>query len=409
MFDIDRWREIFQSISKNKLRTFLGAFTVSLGIFIFTVLFGMGNGLKNQFKEFFIDDATNLILIQAGRTSKPYKGFKENRQIQFKNEDLDLLKEEFGDNIEYISPRIYKDVQVQYKNESGNYSARAVMPDHQFMENTIIKKGRFINKEDIRNKKRYAVIGRLVEKDIYKSTDALGKFVNLNGLAYMVIGVFEDAGGDNEERMIYLPVSTTQLIYKNTDEIDQINLTYNLGIGADGARKMAKEIEATLKEKHSIAKDDLSGLYVYSVFENVEQNMAFANVLQLIVLFIGIGTLFAGAIGIGNIMVFVVQERTKELGIRKALGASPSSIVWLILQESIFITAIAGYIGLLIAVFVLSRMGDSLEDYFIKDPQVNMSTIVTATVILVVVGAIAGFIPAKRAASIRPIVALSND
>jgi putative ABC transport system permease protein len=172
---------------------------------------------------------------------------------------------------------------------------------------------------------------------------------------------------------------------------------------------MAKEIEATLKEKHSIAKDDLSGLYVYSVFENVEQNMAFANVLQLIVLFIGIGTLFAGAIGIGNIMVFVVQERTKELGIRKALGASPSSIVWLILQESIFITAIAGYIGLLIAVFVLSRMGDSLEDYFIKDPQVNMSTIVTATVILVVVGAIAGFIPAKRAASIRPIVALSND
>ncbi len=409
MFDIDRWREIFQSISKNKLRTFLGAFTVSLGIFIFTVLFGMGNGLKNQFKEFFIDDATNLIVIWAGRTSKPYKGYKENRQIQFKNDDLELLKKEFGDKIEYLSPRIYKDVQVQYKNESGNYSARAVMPDHQFMENTIIKKGRFINNEDIRNKKRYAVIGRLVEKDIYKNTDALGKFINLNGLAYMVIGVFEDAGGDNEERMIYLPVSTTQLIYKNTDEIDQINLTYNLGIGVSGARQMAKEIETLLKEKHYVARDDLSALRVNSVFEDVEQNMAFANVLQLIVLFIGIGTLFAGAIGIGNIMVFVVQERTKELGIRKALGASPSSIVWLILQESIFITAIAGYIGLLIAVFVLSRMGDSLEDYFIKDPQVNMSTIITATVILVVVGAIAGFIPAKRAASIRPIVALSND
>lgn len=409
MFDIDRWREIFQSISKNKLRTFLGAFTVSLGIFIFTVLFGMGNGLKNQFKEFFIDDATNLIVIWAGRTSKPYKGYKENRQIQFKNDDLELLKKEFGDKIEYLSPRIYKDVQVQYKNESGNYSARAVMPDHQFMENTIIKKGRFINNEDIRNKKRYAVIGRLVEKDIYKNTDALGKFINLNGLAYMVIGVFEDAGGDNEERMIYLPVSTTQLIYKNTDEIDQINLTYNLGIGVSGARQMAKEIETLLKEKHYVARDDLSALRVNSVFEDVEQNMAFANVLQLIVLFIGVGTLFAGAIGIGNIMVFVVQERTKELGIRKALGASPSSIVWLILQESIFITAIAGYIGLLIAVFVLSRMGDSLEDYFIKDPQVNMSTIITATVILVVVGAIAGFIPAKRAASIRPIVALSND
>lgn len=409
MFDIDRWREIFQSIGKNKLRTFLGAFTVALGIFIFTVLFGMGNGLKNQFQEFFMDDATNSVFVWAGRTSKPYQGFKENRQIQFKNDDLELLKKEFGDKIEYLSPRIYKNVNVRYKNESGSYSARAVMPDHQFLENTMITKGRYINNEDIKNKYRYAVIGRLVEKDIYRNEDALGTFINLNGLAYMVIGVFEDAGGDNEERMIYLPVSTTQLIYKNTDEIDQINLTYNLEIGIAGARKLVVDMSNLLKEKHHVAPDDRSGIRVRSVFEDVEANMQFANVLQLIVLFIGIGTLFAGAIGIGNIMVFVVKERTKELGIRKALGASPSSIVWLILQESIFITALAGYAGLLIAVFVLNRIGNSLQDYFIKDPQVNTSTVVTATIILVIVGAIAGFIPAKRAASIRPIVALSDE
>ncbi|MGB5244209.1 MAG: ABC transporter permease [Lutimonas sp.] len=409
MFDIDRWREIFQSIGKNKLRTFLGAFTVALGIFIFTVLFGMGNGLKNQFEEFFMDDATNAIFIYAGRTSKPYGGFKENRRIIFKNEDLALIEKEYGDKIEYISPRIYKNVNVRYKNEAGSYNATAVMPDHQFLEKTIITKGRYINNDDIKNKRRYAVIGRLVEEDIYRNEEAVGTFVNLNGMAYMVIGVFEDAGGDNEERRIYLPVSTTQLIYKNTDEIDQINLTYKLEIGIPGARKLVSDITRTLKEKHSVARDDQSGIRVRSVFENVEANMQFANVLQLIVLFIGIGTLFAGAIGIGNIMVFVVKERTKELGIRKALGATPKSIVWLILQESIFITSIAGYMGLLIAVFVLSRIGNSLQDYFIKEPQVNLSTIITATIILIVVGAIAGFIPAKRAASIKPIVALGED
>ncbi len=409
MFDIDRWREIFQSIGKNKLRTFLGAFTVALGIFIFTVLFGMGNGLKNQFEEFFMDDATNAIFIYAGRTSKPYGGFKENRRIIFKNEDLALIEKEYGDKIEYISPRIYKNVNVRYKNEAGSYNATAVMPDHQFLEKTIITKGRYINNDDIKNKRRYAVIGRLVEEDIYRNEEAVGTFVNLNGMAYMVIGVFEDAGGDNEERRIYLPVSTTQLIYKNTDEIDQINLTYQLEIGIPGARKLVSDITRTLKEKHSVARDDQSGIRVRSVFENVEANMQFANVLQLIVLFIGIGTLFAGAIGIGNIMVFVVKERTKELGIRKALGATPKSIVWLILQESIFITSLAGYIGLLIAVLVLSRIGNSLQDYFIKEPQVNMSTVITATIILVVVGAIAGFIPAKRAASIKPIVALGED
>ncbi|MFD1316600.1 ABC transporter permease [Namhaeicola litoreus] len=409
MFDIDRWREIFQSIGKNKLRTFLGAFTVALGIFIFTVLFGMGNGLKNQFEEFFMDDATNAIFIYAGRTSKPYGGFKENRRIQFKNEDLALIEKEYGDKIEYISPRIYKNVNVRYKNEAGSYNATAVMPDHQFLEKTIITKGRYINNDDIINKRRYAVIGRLVEEDIYRNEEAIGTFINLNGMAYMVIGVFEDAGGDNEERRVYLPVSTTQLIYKNTDEIDQINLTYKLEIGIPGARKLVSDITKTLKEKHSVARDDQSGIRVRSVFENVEANMQFANVLQLIVLFIGIGTLFAGAIGIGNIMVFVVKERTKELGIRKALGASPKSIVWLILQESIFITSLAGYIGLLIAVFVLSRIGNSLQEYFIKEPQVNLSTVITATIILVVVGAIAGFIPAKRAASIKPIVALGED
>lgn len=408
MFDLDRWREIFQSIGKNKLRTFLGAFTVALGIFIFTVLFGMGNGLKNTFDKFFSDDATNTIFVRPGTTSKAYKGFKEGRKIQFKNEDLELLKKKLGDKIEYTSARVYKGVTAKNKRESGSYTIRAVHPQHQFLEKTIIDEGKFIDENDIKNKTRVVVIGRLVEQDLFKTEIALGKFIELNGLAYKVVGVFSDAGGDNEERLIYAPVSTIQLIHKNTDKIDQINLSFNKSIGASGAKKMVSDITKILKEKHFIARDDRSALFVRSVFDNYQRNMQLANVLQMIVLWIGIGTLFAGAIAIGNIMVFVVKERTKELGIRKALGATPSSIVGLILQESIFITAIAGYIGILIAMLALSRMGNSLEDYFITNPEVNKSTIVWATIILIFVGALAGYIPARRAARIKPVVALGE-
>jgi putative ABC transport system permease protein len=409
MFDLDRWGEIFQSINKNKLRTILGAFTVALGIFIFTVLFGMGNGLKNTFNEFFSDDATNTIFIQPGFTSKAHKGFKEGRRIRFENEDLDMLRDELGDRIEYYSARVNRGVQARCKNESGSYNLRAVHPDHQYLEKTIIDEGKFIDIGDLKKKSRVVVIGRLVEQDLFKNTSALGKFIEMNGIAYKVVGVFSDAGGDDEERYIYAPVSTIQLIYRNTEYIDQINLSFNKALGVGGAKKMVSDIRKLLKEKHSIARDDRSGIRIRSVFDEYEQNMQFTNVLQLIVLWIGIGTLFAGAISIGNIMVFVVKERTKELGIRKALGATPGSIVGLILQESILITAAAGYTGLLIAVFALNRMGDSLEEYFITDPEVNMSTIVAATIILIVVGALAGFVPARRAARIKPVVAMRDE
>lgn len=408
MFDIDRWREIFESIRSNKLRTILGGFTVTLGIFIFTVLFGMGNGLKNTFKTFFVDDAQNMIFIWPGSTSKAYKGFKEDRRIRFKNEDLELLKKEFGDKIEYISARFYNNVIARNKKESGNYTVRAVHPDHQFLENTIIIDGRFIDENDIKNKTRFIVIGRLVAEDLFKNENALGKFLNLNGIMYKVIGIFKDAGGDREERNIYAPVSTLQSIYKSTEYIHQIALSYNLDIGIGGARKLAKNIETLLKEKHFVDKRDRSGIRVRSAFEEVGQVMAQASMLQLIVLLIGIGTLIAGGIAIGNIMVFVVKERTKELGIRKALGAKPSAIVGLILQESIFITALSGIVGILLAVFTLNTIGDKLEDYFITDPQVDLFTIIIATVILIIIGAIAGFIPARRAAKIRPVVALAE-
>lgn len=409
MFSRDRWQEIFETIRKNKLRTFLSGFTVALGIFIFVLLFGFGNGLKNSFQEFFLDDATNTFFLFPGRTSMPYKGFKSNRDVEFKNDDLTDIKENFPLFLEYITPRISRQALVKYNNESNNYTTRAVGPAHQFNEKTIMMKGRYLNEDDIAEKTKYAVIGRLVEKDLFGDQNAVGNHIDIGGSAFKVVGVFQDDGGDNEERFIYIPYTTRQLMEKNTDKIDQIILAFKPQIGYSAAMAFEKKLMKFLKDKHHIAPNDENAIFIRNIADQLKQNQSFANVLQIIVSFIGIGTLIAGIIGIGNIMVFVVKERTKELGIRKALGATPRSVIFMILQESIFITTIAGYIGLFIGIFVLSSMGESLEEYFIKNPYINTGTAVFATVLLIFFGALAGYFPAKRAAKIKPIIALRDE
>lgn len=409
MFNRDRWQEIFETIRKNKLRTFLSGFTVALGIFIFIILFGFGNGLKNQFQEFFLDDATNVISLFPGKTSKPYNGFKSNRRIEFRNDDLTDIKEQFPFFLEYITPRISRAAEVKYKNEFDNYVTRAVGPAHQFAEKTILMKGRFINQDDIINKTKYAVIGRLVARDLFNQEDPIGKFINVGNSVFKVVGVFQDDGGDREERYIYIPYTTRQLLEKSNDKLDRIILAFKPQIGHSGSVVFERKLREFLKKKKSIDPSDPNGIYIRNVADQLKQNQQFANVLQLIVTFVGLGTLIAGIIGISNIMVFVVKERTKELGIRKALGATPKSVIRMILQESIFITTISGYIGLFIGIFVLQNIGVSLEEYFIKNPYIDTSTALFSTLILILFGGIAGYIPAKRAARIKPIIALRDE
>jgi putative ABC transport system permease protein len=409
MFNRDRWREIFDTISKNKLRTFLSGFTVALGIFIFIILFGLGNGLKNTFQEFFLDDASNAIFIYPGRTSEPYKGFKANRRIEFENEDLKEIDENFAFFIEHLTPRITRSALTRYKNESNTYPTRAVAPGHQFVEKTILMKGRYINPSDLEEKKKSAVIGRLVAKDLFKGEDPIGKYINIGTIAFKVVGVFQDDGGDNEERNIYIPYTTRQLIEKSNDKVDQIVVTFRKELGHTGALALEKSLKNYFKEKKSIAPSDPNGVYFQNLTDDLKQSQQFAVVLQLIVSFVGLGTLIAGIIGISNIMVFVVKERTKELGIRKALGATPISVIQMILQESVFITTISGYIGLFLGILVLENIGLTLEEYFIKNPFIDFGTAFAATLVLIIFGAVAGYIPAKRASSIKPIVALRDE
>ena len=409
MLNRDRWREIFETIGKNKLRTFLSGFTVALGIFIFIILFGLGNGLKNTFQEFFLDDASNAIFLYPGKTSMPYKGFKANRRIEFENDDLDDIRQNFAMLTEFVTPRISRSALTRYKNESNTYTTRAVAPGHQLVEKTILMKGRYINENDINEKTKNAVIGRLVAKDLFKTEDPLGKYINVGSTAFKVVGVFQDDGGDREERYIYISYTTRQLLEKSNNKVDQLIVTFPKELGHAGAIALESSLKKYFKDKKSIDPRDPNGIYFQNLTDELKQSQQFAVVLQLIVSFVGLGTLIAGIIGISNIMVFVVKERTKELGIRKALGATPKSVIQMILQESVFITAISGYVGLFLGIAVLKNIGLKLEEYFIKDPYIDLGTALTATLILILFGAIAGYIPAKRASSIKPIVALRDE
>ena len=409
MFSRDNWREIFQTIQKNKLRTFLSGFTVALGILIFVVLFGFGNGLINTFDTFFRDDAQNLITLFPGQTTKPYKGYKSGRQIEFDNSDLADIEKNFPMFLEYMTPRISRNGLVKYKNKSNNYSIRAVAPSHQYAEKTIMMKGRYLNAIDIKQKTKNAVIGRLVEIDLFGDEDGLGKYIDVGGSVFKVIGVYQDDGGDDEERRMYIPYTTRQLIEKNTDKINQIIVAFKPELGYSGAMAFERTLRDFFKAKKYINPEDQNGLFIRNVAEGLKRTQQLATVLQIIVSFVAFGTIMAGIIGISNIMVFVVKERTKELGIRKALGATPKSVIGTILLESVFITAISGVIGMFIGIAILSSLDKKLEEFFITNPYIDMPVAISATILLIIFGAIAGYIPAKRAARIKPIVALRDE
>jgi putative ABC transport system permease protein len=409
MFDLDLWREIFQSMSKNKTRAILSGFTVAFAILLFTILIGITNGLSNTFAEAMGDDAINAIFVRTGRTTKAYKGNQVGKRIQLKNEDFDFINDKFRDKIQYSTVRIYKSLAASYKNEKDNYSVRAVYPDHQFLEKSIMNDGRYISQLDIQNKSKVIVIGKLVKEDLFRKEDPIGKYINLSGIQYKVVGTFSDEGNDNEERIIYMPATTAQLLYGNNDFVDQINLGYSPDLSIDEAIAFGNSLTKRLKNRFTVAPTDQSAIRVFNMASQNKNVTTFENALAGIVFVVGLGTLIAGIVGISNIMIFIVKERTKEIGIRKALGAPPRKIVGLILIESVFITALAGYLGLLAAIGVLNWARPHLEDYFITNAGVSMDIAIIATIILVLAGIIAGYVPAKRASKIKPIVALRND
>jgi len=410
IIDRDKWQEIFSTISKNKLRTFLTGFSVAWGIFMLIILLGSGRGLQNGVQQQFADDATNSLWVYRGQTTKPYKGINAGRSIQFTNADYARTKRLDG-HIDHISGRYYVGSKtISYKHNYGSYSIRAVNFGNKYIENTDITNGRFLNRLDMKHFSKVMVIGDIVRKDLFKNDEnPLGKYVKVGDIPFKVIGVFKDAGGNGEMRKVYIPVSTAQRVFNGGNRLDQIMFTVG-DASLKQTKQIAKELRAEFAKVHHFDPTDRRAIRISNNLDEYKKVMNLFLGIRVFIWIIGIGTIIAGIVGVSNIMMIVVKERTKEIGIRKALGATPHSIIGLILLESVVITSLAGYLGLMAGVGLLELVNKYMppSDFF-RNPEANLSIALTAMVLLVISGAIAGFIPAKKAASIKPIDALRDE
>lgn len=414
MFNIERWQEIFETLRKNKLRTFLTGLSVASGIFILVILLGVSSGLKNGVTSEFQQDATNELGVRTRVTTKGYKGLNPGRRIQLKNEDFNMLSSTYDEFLEYKSSNYnIWGGQVAYKNETGNYTLRGMMPDGQFIENCDIIDGRFINQADLDGTRKVAVIGRKVKTDIFKDEDPIDKYISIWGISYKVVGVYSDPGGEREESNIMLPITSVQKAFNGGDNVRHIEFTVKMSENFDEAVELSKNlslaIEKDIKQKHIVAPDDEAAIRVWNTLEEAKKIYSLIDTIKTVFWVIGIFTIIAGVVGVGNIMIIIVKERTKEIGIRKAIGAEPLSIIAMILQEAIFVTMFSGFIGLIFGMGLLELFGPQIDSPFIKFPQVDFPTAITTVFILVLAGALAGFLPAYRAAKIKPIIALRDE
>lgn len=410
MFDIDKWQEIFSTISKNKLRTFLTGFSVAWGIFMLIILLGSGNGLENGVKEEFKGDAVNSIWVNSGQTSKPYKGLKPGRRIQFTNQDYEAIKK--VNYKEHISSRftIWENTTISYNNDHATYDIFVCHPDYGYLESLEVTKGRFLNDIDINEFRKSVVIGEIVEKELFKGEQAINKYIKVAGIPFKVVGVFTDPGSERDMTRVYIPISTAQRIFNRGNRVGQISLTLGDATVAQ-SNITVDEIRHDLAQRHKFDPDDQRAIFIWNALENYKKFLNLFAGIRLFIWVIGVGTLIAGVVGVSNIMVVVVKERKKEIGIRKSMGATPNSIIGMILRESILITAFAGYFGLVMGVGLLELVSPLFNESrnFFKNPEVDLMVALSATLILIAAGAIAGFIPARKAASIKPVIALRDE
>jgi putative ABC transport system permease protein len=412
MFELDKWQEIFSTVKKNQLRTFLTGFSVAWGIFMLVVLLGSGKGLENGVAEQFKGGATNGVWITSGVTSMKYKGLKTGRNIKFTNEDYNSLNTTIKGH-DRISARLFLGNNlVSYKNQYGSFFISPCHPDYGYIKEIEILQGRFLNNIDIRDFRKVAVIGEKVKSALFKGKDtlAMGKYITVNGVLFKVVGIFRDfSRNDNEQKRIYIPISSAQKIFNGDNVIQQISFTTGTAT-PEQATSMVNNTKSLLSRRHTYDIKDERAVEIWNKNEDVKRFTALFAGIRLFIWIIGIGTIIAGVVGVSNIMMIVVKERTKEIGVRKALGASPNSIIGLILQEAIVITGFAGYVGLVLGIGLLELVSSKMPatDFF-KNPEADFSIAIGATILLIVAGAVAGFVPAMNAAKVRPVDALRDE
>ena len=418
---IDLWQEIYGTIRRNKLRTFLTGFAVAWGIFMLIVLLGAGNGIIHAFEESSGERALNSIRVYGGWTTKPYDGLKEGRSIDLDNRDLEDTETFFTDRVESAGATLYQmATDISYGPEYVNLSLNGVHPNYVEVEAVKVVEGRFVNQTDIRERRKSIVLHRKSADVLFGKThtDPLGKFVNAGGVAYQVVGIYDDEGS-SEPSSAFIPFSTLQAIYNKGNNLNSIIFTTKGLTTEESNEQFEADYRRVIAANHRFDPTDDGAIWLWNRFTSYLQAMAAMGILRTAIWVIGIFTLLSGIVGVSNIMLITVRERTHEFGIRKALGAKPRSILWLIIVESVVITTVFGYVGMVAGIAATEWMDAAFgsqtvdaglfEAKMFSDPTVDIGIAIQATVTLIVAGTLAGLFPARKATKIRPIEALRAD
>lgn len=421
MFDFDNFREIWSTIQKNKLRTFLTGFSVAWGIFMLIVLLGAGNGMKNGIMSNFRNFSLNRVETWPRYTSKPYKGMQMNRRIEYKDEDLIAIPRE-NPEVDLITASISRSDTLSYGDEYNAYSLNGVHPSKAVIDNIemTVGNGRFINDIDVKEKRKVIVLSPRMKEVLFKGEDPLGKYVNAGSVAYQVIGVYKAEDNDNNAPA-YIPFSTAQTLYNAGYGLDEIIFTVKGISTQEEFDAFEKRFRQQMGARHKFDPEDRRAIGMWSTLENFMMLNGMMNGIALFIWVIGIGALTAGIVGVSNIMLITVRERTREFGIRKAIGATPFSILKLIIVESILITAVFGYLGMILGIGLTEGINSVMEmmnagknvsqdDMSIfLNPTVNLSVALSATALIIGAGVLAGYFPARKAVKITAIEAMRNE
>jgi putative ABC transport system permease protein len=420
IFDLDKWHEIYYALRKNPLRTFFTAFGVFWGIFMLIIMMGAGEGLYNGASQDLGDMATNSVFMWTRKTTLPYKGFPRGRFYRFNNNDTKALKDNIPE-LQYIAPRLQGwggdgNNNVIRAERTGGFQIQGDYPEINIIDPIDLTRGRFINYNDINEKRKIAVIGLRVLNELFDSEeDPIGEYIQIQGVYFKVVGTFQskrsDQQADRENQVIFIPFTTLQKVYNYGDMVGWYSMTAKDDIPVEVVEQKAKEL---LKQRHSIHPDDERAVGSFNLDKEWSKMTNLFSGIRGLVWIVGIGTLLAGVIGVSNIMLIVVKERTKEIGIQRAIGAAPLLIISQIIIESVFLTAFAGYFGLALGVGLLELLNYGMaqsgaDSTMFTNPEVDFNKAMTALVILVISGVFAGMIPARRAISIKPIDALRDE
>jgi len=408
LFESDTWQEIYQSIRKNKLRTAITIIGVTWGVFLLITLLGSARGMENSFNRTFDDFATNSIFIWGQTTGKPFKGFQDKKRVKLKVSDVHNIKREI-EGIEFVLPRNQRNGTLSKNFQSGTFAVNGDYPLLDKVQKKNLHYGRFINQTDIEEKRKIAVISEDVYKQLFeKDASAMGEYIQINKIPFTVVGVFKNSN-IGRRTDVHIPFSTFQQIFNTGQELGWIMITAKRSVDI---KQVEKDAILLLKNIHNIHPNDQNAFGSFNLGKEFAKITGFLSGMQFLTWFVGIATLIAGVFAISNILLITVKERTKEIGIRRAIGARPKDIKIQIVLEALALALLAGILGIIsggLLLMGINKIWGQGDDAVLVNPSVSITIIIIAILILIILGALIGLIPANRAVKIKPIEALSDE